>query len=62
MKFKLKTPLVQPSVPLCIPEDIMSTLFNVGPIVGGIVEDGMNQISPYSVSYTHLTLPTKRIV
>ena len=47
LKFKLKTPLVQPSVPLCIPEDIMSTLFNVGPIVGGIVEDGMNQISPY---------------
>merc|ERR1711970_1515384 len=44
LKFKLRTPLVQPSVPLCIPEDVMNVLWNVGPILGGVVVDGMNQI------------------
>ena len=47
IKFQTHTPLIQPSVPVCIPEDIMQTLFNIGPAIGGIVENVINQFSPY---------------
>jgi hypothetical protein len=47
LKFQTRTPIISPSVPLCIPEDIMQTLFNVGPAIGGIVENIINQLSPY---------------
>jgi hypothetical protein len=45
--------LVQPVVPLCLPLDVLDILFGLGPALGAIVEDVLDQISPYIVQMTY---------
>mmetsp|Transcript_1885 Transcript_1885/g.4285 ORF Transcript_1885/g.4285 Transcript_1885/m.4285 type:complete len:563 (+) Transcript_1885:310-1998(+) len=46
-EFQIRTPLVQPGLPLCIPEDVMEILFNLGGFIGGFITNIADQISPY---------------
>ena len=57
VNFRFNVPivgwLVQPVVPLCLPLDVLDILFGLGPTIGGIVEDVLDQISPYIVQTTY---------
>ena len=51
LAFRINLPgvgaLVQPVLPLCIPADLLDLLVNIGPTIGGIIEDVLDEISPY---------------
>ena len=60
MNTNLKISNVTKIYPGCVANDNVSLEFNSGKIYALLGENGAGKSTP--VSYTHLTLPTKRIV